>query len=80
MSVTVILGTQWGDEGKGKAIDTFAGDFDFVARFNGGNNAGHTIVNEMGTFQDSPCSLRSVLSKSKMPDRGRRGDRSGSAY
>ena len=51
MSVTVILGTQWGDEGKGKAIDTFAGDFDFVARFNGGNNAGHTIVNEMGTFK-----------------------------
>jgi adenylosuccinate synthase len=51
MSVTIILGTQWGDEGKGKAIDTFAGDFDFVARFNGGNNAGHTIVNDMGTFK-----------------------------
>src|SRR5512146_3385788 len=51
MSVTIILGTQWGDEGKGKAIDTFAGDFDYVARFNGGNNAGHTIVNEYGTFK-----------------------------
>lgn len=51
MAVTVILGTQWGDEGKGKAIDTFAGDFDYVARFNGGNNAGHTIVNEYGTFK-----------------------------
>ncbi|HEY9151851.1 MAG TPA: adenylosuccinate synthase, partial [Anaerolineales bacterium] len=51
MSVTVILGTQWGDEGKGKAIDTFAGDFDYVARYNGGNNAGHTIVNEYGTFR-----------------------------
>ncbi len=51
MSVTIILGTQWGDEGKGKAIDTFAGDFDYVARFNGGNNAGHTIVNEHGTFK-----------------------------
>lgn len=51
MSVTVILGTQWGDEGKGKAIDTFAGDFDYIARFNGGNNAGHTIVNEYGTFK-----------------------------
>jgi adenylosuccinate synthase len=51
MSVTVVLGTQWGDEGKGKAIDTFAGDFDYVARFNGGNNAGHTIVNEHGTFK-----------------------------
>lgn len=51
MSVTVILGTQWGDEGKGKAIDTFAGDFDFVARYNGGNNAGHTIINEFGEFK-----------------------------
>ncbi|MCL5612121.1 MAG: adenylosuccinate synthase [Chloroflexi bacterium] len=51
MSVTVILGTQWGDEGKGKAIDTFAGDFDFVARYNGGNNAGHTIINAFGTFK-----------------------------
>jgi magnesium chelatase family protein len=47
----VILGTQWGDEGKGKAIDTFAGDFDYVARYNGGNNAGHTILNEHGTFK-----------------------------
>ena len=51
MPVTVILGTQWGDEGKGKAIDTFAGDFDYVARYNGGNNAGHTILNEYGTFK-----------------------------
>ncbi len=51
MSVTIILGTQWGDEGKGKAVDTFAGDFDYVARFNGGNNAGHTIVNQLGTFK-----------------------------
>ena len=51
MSVTIILGTQWGDEGKGKAIDTFAGEFDYVARYNGGNNAGHTIVNEHGTFR-----------------------------
>src|SRR5512146_782225 len=51
MPVTVILGTQWGDEGKGKAIDTFAGDYDYVARYNGGNNAGHTIINEYGTFK-----------------------------
>lgn len=51
MSVTIILGTQWGDEGKGKAMDTFAGDFDYAARYNGGNNAGHTIVNQYGTFK-----------------------------
>ncbi len=51
MTVRVVLGTQWGDEGKGKAIDAFAGDYDYVARYNGGNNAGHTIVNEFGTFK-----------------------------
>lgn len=51
MSVTVILGTQWGDEGKGKAIDYFARTADFVARYNGGNNAGHTVVNAYGTFK-----------------------------
>jgi adenylosuccinate synthase len=51
MSVTVVIGTQWGDEGKGKAIDYLARDADFVARYNGGNNAGHTIVNPYGTFK-----------------------------
>ncbi len=51
MSVTVIIGSQWGDEGKGKAIDYFARRADFVARYNGGNNAGHTVINEHGTFK-----------------------------
>jgi adenylosuccinate synthase len=51
MSVTVVLGTQWGDEGKGKAVDVLARDADFVARYNGGNNAGHTVVNARGTFK-----------------------------
>lgn len=51
MSVTVIIGSQWGDEGKGKAIDYFARDADFVARYNGGNNAGHTVINDLGTFK-----------------------------
>ncbi|MBI4787574.1 MAG: adenylosuccinate synthase [Chloroflexi bacterium] len=51
MSVTVVIGTQWGDEGKGKAIDFLARDADFVARYNGGNNAGHTVVNPIGTFK-----------------------------
>jgi len=41
---TVILGTQWGDEGKGKLVDALAKDFDIVARSTGGSNAGHTIV------------------------------------
>jgi adenylosuccinate synthase len=43
MSVKVVIGTQWGDEGKGKIVDYFAKDADYVVRFQGGNNAGHTI-------------------------------------
>ncbi len=43
MSVDIVLGTQWGDEGKGKIIDILAKNYDYIVRFNGGNNAGHTI-------------------------------------
>jgi len=51
MTVTAVIGSQWGDEGKGKAVDYLAGKMDYVARFNGGNNAGHTVINEFGTFK-----------------------------
>jgi adenylosuccinate synthase len=51
MSVTAVIGTQWGDEGKGKVVDYLAEHADYVARFNGGNNAGHTVINEFGTFK-----------------------------
>lgn len=44
MSVTVVLGSQWGDEGKGKLVDILAANADICARSAGGNNAGHTIV------------------------------------
>ena len=44
MAGIVLLGAQWGDEGKGKITDLLADDFDFVVRFQGGNNAGHTII------------------------------------
>lgn len=44
MSNTVIVGTQWGDEGKGKIVDLLSEHADFVVRFQGGNNAGHTMV------------------------------------
>jgi adenylosuccinate synthase len=44
MPATIILGTQWGDEGKGKVTDYFAETADFVVRYQGGNNAGHTVV------------------------------------
>lgn len=51
MSVTAVIGSQWGDEGKGKVVDFLAEHSDYVARFNGGNNAGHTVINEFGTFK-----------------------------
>jgi adenylosuccinate synthase len=51
MTVTAVIGSQWGDEGKGKAVDFLAERADYVARFNGGNNAGHTVINEFGTFK-----------------------------
>ena len=51
MTVTAVIGSQWGDEGKGKAVDFLAKQADYVARFNGGNNAGHTVINEFGTFK-----------------------------
>ena len=51
MTVTAVIGSQWGDEGKGKVVDYLAERVDYVARFNGGNNAGHTVINEFGTFK-----------------------------
>jgi adenylosuccinate synthase len=44
MAITVILGSQWGDEGKGKITDLLAAEADYVARFGGGDNAGHTVT------------------------------------
>jgi adenylosuccinate synthase len=41
---TILVGTQWGDEGKGKATDLLAAQSDFVVRYQGGNNAGHTVL------------------------------------
>ena len=46
----VVVGAQWGDEGKGKATELSGTKADYVARFNGGNNAGHTVKNERGKF------------------------------
>src|ERR1044071_2962245 len=43
MSNVIILGSQWGDEGKGKIVDLFSERFDIVARYQGGHNAGHTV-------------------------------------
>ncbi len=51
MPATVIVGAQWGDEGKGKIVDLLAQDSDLVCRYQGGPNAGHTIVVEGETFK-----------------------------
>ena len=71
--ITAVVGAQWGDEGKGKITDFFAGESDYVVRFHGGNNAGHTIQIEdkvyklnsqtIGTWSDGfsqPLNLLSI--------------------
>ena len=50
MPVLVVVGAQWGDEGKGKVTDLLCEQADFVVRYQGGNNAGHTVENEYGKF------------------------------
>lgn len=57
--VTSVLGAQWGDEGKGKLVDILAGTYDIVARFNGGSNAGHTLVVDgvKYAFHLLPCGM-----------------------
>ncbi|MEY3213101.1 MAG: adenylosuccinate synthetase [Pseudomonadota bacterium] len=51
MPVVAVVGAQWGDEGKGRVIDFLAQSADMVLRFQGGDNAGHTVINEHGTFK-----------------------------
>lgn len=51
MSVTAVIGGQWGDEGKGKIVDMLAEEAKVVARFSGGTNAGHTVINPLGEFR-----------------------------
>ncbi len=48
--LTAIVGTNWGDEGKGRMVDLLSEKYDIVIRYQGGNNAGHTVVNEKGKF------------------------------
>ncbi|SFM06177.1 Adenylosuccinate synthetase [Paenibacillus sp. 1_12] len=50
MPVTAIVGANWGDEGKGKMTDAWASQSDYVVRYQGGSNAGHTIINDYGKF------------------------------
>ncbi len=48
--LTAIVGINWGDEGKGRMVDLLASEYDIVVRYQGGNNAGHTVVNHLGKF------------------------------
>jgi adenylosuccinate synthase len=68
MTVSVVVGAQWGDEGKGRVVDYLAAEADMVLRFQGGDNAGHTVVNAYGRFALHliPCGIfyphvRSIL-------------------
>jgi len=51
MPTTAIIGSQWGDEGKGKIVDAISEDSDYCVRFQGGSNAGHTIITNGQTFK-----------------------------
>ncbi|MDI6826876.1 MAG: adenylosuccinate synthetase, partial [Armatimonadota bacterium] len=59
MANAVVVGAQWGDEAKGKIVDVLAADADYVIRYNGGNNAGHTVVigSEVYKFHLVPCGI-----------------------
>jgi len=50
MTIAAIVGVNWGDEGKGRMVDLLSEEYDVVVRFQGGNNAGHTIINDYGKF------------------------------
>ena len=50
MSNCAIVGINWGDEGKGRMVDLLTDHYDIVARYQGGGNAGHTVINEYGKF------------------------------
>ena len=48
--LTSIVGINWGDEGKGRMVDLLSQEYDIVCRYQGGNNAGHTVINDRGKF------------------------------
>ena len=50
MANTAIVGINWGDEGKGRMVDLLTEEYDIVVRYQGGGNAGHTVINEYGKF------------------------------
>ena len=59
--VKAIVGANWGDEGKGKITDMLAEESDIIVRFQGGSNAGHTIINDYGKFKATPLPIILVV-------------------
>ena len=59
MTVTAVVGAQWGDEGKGRIVDYLAKRANYVIRFQGGDNAGHTVINDFGktVLHLVPCGI-----------------------
>lgn len=59
MATRIVVGAQWGDEGKGKMVDYLAQNSDLIVRYQGGDNAGHTVVNDKGVFKLHliPCGI-----------------------
>ena len=56
MGHCAIVGINWGDEGKGRMVDLLTDHYDIVVRYQGGGNAGHTVINEYGKFALHPVS------------------------
>ena len=73
MAAIVIVGAQWGDEGKGKATDILGGLVDYVVKPNGGNNAGHTVVVGGEKIRAQTASRRRALRKRHPHSRQRCG-------
>ena len=67
MANCAIVGINWGDEGKGRMVDYLTSHYDVVVRYQGGGNAGHTVVNDKGTFEmcirDRRYSARASISE-----------------
>ena len=74
--LTSVTGINWGDEGKGRIVDLLTEKADYVVRYQGGNNAGHTVVTDQGKFVSS---VRYPASDGSLCAGKRYGDRSGSS-
>ena len=71
--LTAVTGINWGDEGKGRVIDLLAEQADVVVRYQGGNNAGHTVVTDPGQIRFKSSPLWYFTSRCGVRPRGRNG-------